>query len=84
MIYMVPLPTVEPSESNALKTIARLTLSQKQRELPNNNDTQPIHSNSILTNDNTCNPSPNNKVHSHNQSTVILQQFSMITQELKN
>ena len=80
---MLPFPVAEPLESNAFETIAKLTLSQNQRDLPNNNQTQTIYSNSVLTNDNTCNPSQNNKVYSHDQSTVILQQFSMITKELK-
>ena len=67
----------------SFETLTRLTLSQNQRDLSNNNLTQPIPRNSILTNNKTCNLSQNSIVHSHNQSTIILQQFSMRTQELK-
>ena len=80
---MVLLPTAGPSESNAFETLVRLTLSQNQRNLSNNNQTQLISSNSILTNNNTYNPSQN-IVHSHVQSTIILQKFSMVMQELEN
>ena len=82
-INMVPLPTAELSESNAFETIARLTLSQNQMDLPNNNQIQAIPNTSILTNFNICNTPQNNMAQSHDQSTLILQQFSMITQELK-
>ena len=79
------LPTAEPSESNAFETIERLTLLTKSNWiLPNDNQTQAIPNTSILTNNNICNTPQNNMAQSHNQSIIILQQFSMITQELKN
>ena len=81
---MVPLPPAEPSEFNALQTIARPSLSQNKRDLPNNIQTQAISSASIPTDINLCNTHQNNMTQSHNQSTVILQQFSMIMEELKN
>ena len=80
-INMFPLPTAEPSKSNAFETIARLTLSQNQREPPNDNQRQAIPSISMLTNNNICNTPQNNMTQF--QSTIILQHFSMITQELK-
>ena len=79
---MVPLPSAEPLGVNAVETIARLTLSQTHKDHPNDTHTQSIYSKS--TNNNTNNSPQNNTVHPHNQSTVILQQFSMITQELRN
>ena len=83
-INMVPLPTTETSESNAFETIMRLALSQNLRDLSNDNRTQAIPNVSILTNNNRSNTPQNNMVQSHDQSTVFLQQFSMITQELEN
>ena len=68
-IQMVPLLSVEPSEVNAVETIARLKLSQTYKDYPNNTHTQSIYSNSILTN---IKYSPqNNTVHPHNQSTLV-------------
>ena len=46
--------------------------------------TQHMYSNSTSANKNIISSPQNNNVHPHNQSTVILQQFSMITQELRN
>ena len=80
---MVPLTSAEPLEVNTVKTVARLTLSQTHKDHPNDTHTQPIYSNSFLTN-NINNSPQNNIVHPHYHSTVILQQFSMITQELRN
>ena len=54
---MDSLPSAEPSASNAIETIVRLTLSQNQRDLPNNNQTQAIPNTSIITNNNICNTS---------------------------
>ena len=82
-INMVPLPTAEPSESNAFERIARLSLSQNQREPPNDIQTQSISKTSILTNNNICNTPQNSMTWSHDQSTIIMQQFSMIIKELK-
>ena len=74
-VHMVLLPSTEPSEINAFETIARLTFSHTQRDHPNNNCTQPIYSNPTLRNNNTNSSLQDNKVHPHDQSTVILQQF---------
>ena len=82
-INMVPLPIAEPSESIAFETIERLVLSQNQRGLLNDNQTQATPYTSILTNNNTCNIPQTNMAQSHDQSIIILQQFSMITEELK-
>ena len=70
---MVPLPSAEPSEGNAFETIAKLTLSQTYKNHPNNTHTQPIHSNSTLTNNNKNNSPQNNNVYAHDQSTMIVQ-----------
>ena len=59
--------TAEPSESNDIETIVRLTLSQNQRDLLNNNLTQ------LISNSDICNPSQNNMTQSQDQSTIILQ-----------
>ena len=40
MNNMVPLPPAEPPEINTFETIVRLSLSQNQRDLPNNIQTQ--------------------------------------------
>ena len=80
---MVLLPPAEPSEANVFKTFASLTFSQTQSEHVNNNCRQPIYSSSTPTNNNINSLPQNNNVQPNNQSTVILQQFS-ITQELRN
>ena len=81
---MVPIPPAEPLEINAFKTIARLTFLQMQREHINSTHTQPMYSKSIAANQNTNSLPQNNNVHPYNQSIVILQQFGMITKELRN
>ena len=43
-----------------------------------------MYSDLTLVNQNTNNSLQNQNVHPHDQSTVILQQFSMITQDLRN
>ena len=83
-VHMVPLPSAEISKANVVKAIARLTLSQTHEDHPNHTHTQSIYSNSNLANNNINNSPQNNIVHPHNQSNVILQQFNMITQELRN
>ena len=65
-INMVPLLTAEPSESNAFETVVRLLLSQKQRDLPNDIQTQDISYISILSNNNIYNTPQNNMTQSHN------------------
>ena len=83
-INMVPLPPAEPSEFNAFETVVRLSLSQNQRDLPNDIQTQAIPSTSITTDNDKGNIPQNNTTQSCNQSTVIVQLFSIITEELKN
>ena len=83
-INMVPLPQAEPLEFNTFKTIVNLSLSKNQRDLPNDIQTQTISNTSILTYNNLCNTSQNNTTQTNDQSTVVLQQFNMITEELKH
>ena len=61
-----------------------LQQSQTQDEQVSTTHTQPMYSDITLVNQNTNNLLQNQNVHPHNQSTVILQQFSMIRQELRN
>ena len=82
-VHMVPLLSVESSEVNAVETISRLMLSQIHKDHPNDTHTQSTYIKSTLTN-NTKNSPQSNTVHPHDQSTVILQPFSMITQEFRN
>ena len=44
----------------------------------------PLYSNSTSANQNLKNQPQNNNVHPHDKSTVMLQQFSMIAQQLRN
>ena len=81
---MVQLPSAEPSEVNAVETVERITCSHTSRDHHNDIHTQSIYSNSMSANNKTNNSPQKNAIHPHDQSTVILQQFSMITQELKN
>ena len=83
-VHLVPLPLAEPSDINAVETIARLTLSQIHKDHANDAYTQSTYSNSALTSSNINNSPQNNTVHPPKLTTVILQQFSMITQELRN
>ena len=50
----------------------------------NNIHTQPLYSNSASAEENINSPPQNNDVHPHDQTTLILQQFNMIRQELRN
>ena len=76
---MVPVPLAEPREFNAFTTITRLTFLQILNEQVNSS-----HKQSMYSVQNTNSPLESQNVHPHNQSTVILQIFSMITQELQN
>ena len=80
---MVPLSQAEPLEVNAVKTIERLTHSHTSKNHPYGNCPQSIYSHTTSTNNNTTNSLQNNAVHPYDQSTVILQQYSMIMHELK-
>ena len=82
-INMVLLPPAEPPEFNAFETIARLSLLQNERDLPNGVQTQTTPVPQLASN-NIGNTPATNITQPHNQSTVILQQFSMITEELKS
>ena len=81
---MVPTPPAEPLEINTFKEIARITFLQTHNEQINSIHTQPMYSNSTSANHNTNSSPQNNNIHPHNQPTVILQQFSMMTRELRN
>ena len=67
---MVPSPSDEPSEVNAVETTARLTLSKTHEHHANDTHTQSIYSNSNLTNNNINNSPQNNIVHHYNQSLL--------------
>ena len=81
---MIPIPAAEPPEINAFTTITRLTFLQTQNEQISNTHTQPIYNNLTSANQNTDSSPQNQNIHHHDLSAVILQQFSMITQELRN
>ena len=83
-INIVPLPPAEPSEFNTFGTITRLLLSQNQAELPNVTHTQTISNNTSTPNNDIDNTSPAKMAQTNDQSTTILQQFSMIAKELEN
>ena len=81
---MVPLTPAEPPDFNAFETIARLSYSQHQRDVPNDTHTQSTSNIPSITNNNAGNTSTTYTMQPHNQSTVILQQFSMITKKSTN
>ena len=81
MVTMVQLPPVESNEANATETFARLTTTNSQVNEEQLTDGQPITNSH---NSNRCNTSPNNILSPDNQSIIILHQFSMIADELKN
>ena len=82
--HMVPFPPPEPPEINVFMTVARLTLLQSQDGQISDNCKQPKYSNIQLVKQTTECSHQSQDVHPHDQSTVILQQFSIITQELQN
>ena len=82
--HMVPLPTAEPAAINAFMKITRLTLLQAQDRQISDNCKQPMHSNIPLLNQTTEYSHQSQDVFPHDQSRVILQQFSIITQALHN
>ena len=83
LTHLVPVPCELP-ESNAFTTITTLTFLQTQDEHVSNTHTQPMYSDIPLVNLDMNSSLGNQNMYPHNQSTVILQQFSMITQELQN
>ena len=80
---MVLLTPSEPSEFNAFETIVRLSLSQNERNLPNDSHTQTASNAPIIANNNVDNTSTTKTTQPHDPYTIILQQFSMIIEELK-
>ena len=82
-INIVLLPPDDPSEFNAFETIVRLSLSQNQRDLPSDTQTQTTSNTPTITNNNIGNTSTINMKQPQDQSTIILQQFGIITEELK-
>ena len=83
-IHIVPIPPIELSQVNAFEIIAKLTFLQTQNEQINNTHTQPMYSSSTSANQNTNSSHQNQNIHPYDQSTVTLQEFSMVTQELSN
>ena len=83
-VHMTPLPPAQPPEVNTFKTTARLTFAETQKEHVSNTQTQPIYSSSTSTSNNINSSPQNNNAHPYDQSTVILQQFTSITWELRN
>ena len=79
---MVPLLPAEPPAINAFTTIARLTLLQAQDGQISDNCKQPMYSNIPLVNQTTECSHQSQDVHPQNLSMVILEQFSIIIQEL--
>ena len=59
-------------------------MQKLKKEHVSNTHIQPIYSSSTSTNNSINSSTQNNNVYLHDQSTVILQQFNMITQELRN
>ena len=76
------LPPADLPAINAYMTFTRLTLLQGQDGQSNDNLKHPNYSNTPLVNQTTECSHLNQDLYSHSQSTVILQQFSIIIQEL--
>ena len=79
--HVVSLPPAEPPEINAFTTITKLTLLQEQDGQISDNCKQLMYSYIPLANQNTNGSHQSQDVHPHDQSTVNLQQFSIIMQE---
>ena len=79
--HMVPLPPAEMPPINAFMTIRRLTLLQAQDGKISDNHKQPMYNNIPLVNQNMECSHQSQDVYPYNQSTIILQQFSIITQD---
>ena len=84
LTHTVPVPQAELPETNAFTTMTTLTFLQAQGEQASNTHKQPMYSNVPLISQNTNSSHQSQKMQFHNQSTVILNQFSMTTQELQN
>ena len=79
---MIPVPPAEVPEIKAFTKIIRLTFLKAQHQQVSKTCKQPMYSNMPLVKQNTNNSNQSPNVHPHDQSTVILQQFNMITREL--
>ena len=77
MVWLLP---VEPHEANAIETFARLTTLNSQMDIDQVTDVELITNNHNM---NKCNASSNSIIPSDNQSAIILQQFSIMAEELK-
>ena len=80
-VNMVQLPPVEPNEANTIEIFARLTTTNSQMNVEQLTNGQPITNSH---NSNKCSASSNNILSPDNHSTVILNQFSIIAEELRN
>ena len=79
-VNMVLLSPVEPYKTNAIETFARLAPPNSQTDIDCITDGQFIANNH---NTNKCNASSNSIIPPDYQSTIILQQFSIMIEELK-
>ena len=84
LTHMVPIPLAELQEIKTITLIARLTFLLVQDKQISNTLLQLMYSDITLDNQNTNNSHHIQNTHSNGQSTVILQQFSMMRQELRN
>ena len=82
--HMVPLPPAEPPTINAYMTIQRVTVLQNQESENNSHGRQPQWNGTLLVNQPPEWSHQSQHMHPHDHSMVILQQFSIITQELQN
>ena len=82
LTHMIPVPPAEPPEINTFTTITRLTFLQAKDGQVSNTHKQPMYSNIPLVNQNTNSSHQSQNVQPHDISNVMLQQLSMITQEL--
>ena len=80
-VNMVQLPPAESHEANAIETFAKLTTTNNQMNVDQLNNRQPSTNSH---NSNECNASSNNILSPDNQSIIILHQFSIMAEELKN
>ena len=78
MVWILPL---EPNEANANETFARLTTPNSQTDVDQVTTGQFITNN---LNTNKSNASPNSIIRPYNQCAIILQQFRIMAEELRN
>ena len=70
---MVPLPPAEPLEFSTFGTIARLSLSKNQMDLPNDTHTQTISNTPFITNNNIANAPTTNITQPNDECTITMQ-----------